>query len=231
MTSKVSLTRLVDQALCDPEVGAVNFNHLRTLLLAIIKLTNIENGTVDKAEKVLKRKSGELNSSRADEGIVLPPEHSNHNTISNGSVSTVSANDQALGDSNQSNTVTYNESNREPSVDQNNNTVSLDENRTVHANVTDVDNNTTHNNVTSGGVTGATGEDGSSFKRDRQGSSRNSQRVGSANKERAGSARNRDRPTSSSLKKRASAISSQEGKVSAIEHLEFRNVCLCRTTK
>ena len=47
MVAQVQLAHLVDLALCDPEVGAVNFNHLRTLLLAILKVTNQENTLVE----------------------------------------------------------------------------------------------------------------------------------------------------------------------------------------
>jgi len=39
-----SLAKLVDLALCNPEVGAVNFNHLRTLLLALVKTKDESNG-------------------------------------------------------------------------------------------------------------------------------------------------------------------------------------------
>lgn len=38
MSAHVELLKLVDQALCHPEKGAVNFNHLRKLLLEIVKL-------------------------------------------------------------------------------------------------------------------------------------------------------------------------------------------------
>ena len=46
MAGQLTLHKLVDLALCDPEVGAVNFNHLRTLLLSILKLTNHTNSPV-----------------------------------------------------------------------------------------------------------------------------------------------------------------------------------------
>ena len=38
MSTQVELFKLVDLALCHPEKGAVNFNHLRKLLLEILKL-------------------------------------------------------------------------------------------------------------------------------------------------------------------------------------------------
>lgn len=52
MTAQVSLYNLVDLALCDPEVGAVNFNHLRTLLLAILRLTNTTDSFVEKDSSI-----------------------------------------------------------------------------------------------------------------------------------------------------------------------------------
>lgn len=42
----MQLSQLVDLALSGHEVGAVNFNYLRTLLLQIIKLTNNEDAVV-----------------------------------------------------------------------------------------------------------------------------------------------------------------------------------------
>lgn len=46
MVAQLQLHSLVDLALCDPEVGAVNFKHLRTLLHCMLKLSNHANDTV-----------------------------------------------------------------------------------------------------------------------------------------------------------------------------------------
>lgn len=51
MSEQAHLLKLVDLSLGHPDAGAVNFNHLRTLLLGIIKAFSI-SGEINEVEKV-----------------------------------------------------------------------------------------------------------------------------------------------------------------------------------